>query len=75
MYGAAIIGDSSTEIYQVLQKHNIQIELLKKIIINDKQIPKYFTSLITSQLDCDRLDYLLRDSYFTGVPYGNVDID
>ena len=31
--------------------------------------------LISSQLDCDRLDYLLRDSYFTGVSYGQIDLD
>ena len=31
--------------------------------------------MISSQLDVDRLDYLLRDSYHTGVPYGRVDID
>ena len=32
-------------------------------------------SLISSQLDADRLDYLLRDSYFTGTPYGEIDLD
>lgn len=31
--------------------------------------------LISSQLDVDRLDYLLRDAYFTGTAYGNIDID
>lgn len=31
--------------------------------------------LISSQLDCDRLDYLLRDSYFTGASYGRLDLD
>lgn len=31
--------------------------------------------LVTSQLDCDRLDYLLRDSYFTGASYGQLDLD
>ncbi len=33
------------------------------------------TQLISSSLDMDRLDYLLRDSQATGVPYGNVDIN
>lgn len=32
-------------------------------------------SLISSQLDLDRLDYLERDAYFTGAAYGHVDID
>lgn len=31
--------------------------------------------LVTSQLDCDRLDYLMRDSYFTGASYGKLDLD
>jgi uncharacterized protein len=31
--------------------------------------------LISGQLDCDRLDYLLRDSYFTGASYGTLDLD
>lgn len=30
--------------------------------------------LISSQLDADRLDYLMRDSYFTGANYGKIDI-
>ncbi|GGG87377.1 HD domain-containing protein [Paenibacillus radicis (ex Gao et al. 2016)] len=32
-------------------------------------------SLISSQMDADRMDYLLRDAYFTGVHYGNFDLE
>ena len=31
--------------------------------------------LVVGPLDADKLDYLIRDAYFCGVPYGNVDID
>ncbi|MCP4294832.1 MAG: HD domain-containing protein [Proteobacteria bacterium] len=31
--------------------------------------------LISGEIDVDRMDYLLRDSYFTGVPYGDFDLD
>lgn len=31
--------------------------------------------LVSSQLDCDRLDYLQRDSYLTGAQYGHLDLD
>ena len=31
--------------------------------------------LVSSQLDCDRLDYLIRDSYSTGTRYGQLDLD
>ena len=33
------------------------------------------SQIISSQLDADRLDYLLRDSYYTGTAYGRVDLD
>ena len=32
-------------------------------------------ALVSSQLDCDRLDYLLRDSYSTGARYGQLDLE
>jgi uncharacterized protein len=31
--------------------------------------------LISGEIDSDRMDYLLRDSYFAGVPYGRFDLD
>lgn len=41
-----------------------------------KQYPLPLVSqIVTSQLDCDRLDYLMRDSYFTGASYGRLDLD
>ncbi|GAB4216846.1 MAG: HD domain-containing protein [Synechococcales cyanobacterium] len=33
------------------------------------------TQMVSSQLDCDRLDYLLRDSLHTGAQYGHLDLD
>ncbi|MGF1510485.1 MAG: HD domain-containing protein [Myxococcota bacterium] len=30
---------------------------------------------VSSELDADRMDYLLRDSYYAGVPYGRYDLD
>ena len=32
-------------------------------------------ALVSSQLDCDRMDYLLRDSYSTGTRYGQLDLE
>jgi hypothetical protein len=32
-------------------------------------------ALVSSQLDCDRLDYLLRDSHSTGTSYGHLDLE
>ena len=36
---------------------------------------KPLKTLLSSEIDCDRLDYLLRDSYNTGTKYGLVDLE
>ena len=45
--------------------------LIKGTEIKNKAIK----SLISSQLDCDRMDYLMRDSYSTGTKYGLLDLE
>lgn len=41
-------------------------------IFEGKYPKKYLTQLVSSQLDIDRLDYLKRDSFYTGVAEGNI---
>lgn len=41
-------------------------------IFEGKHPKKFFYQLISSQLDIDRLDYLKRDSFYTGVAEGNI---
>jgi len=36
---------------------------------------KFFHQLVSSQLDIDRLDYLKRDGFFTGVAEGSIAVD
>ncbi|MBI4281040.1 HD domain-containing protein [Candidatus Uhrbacteria bacterium] len=35
---------------------------------------RFLRRLISGELDVDRMDYLLRDAHFTGVPYGKYDL-
>ena len=44
-------------------------------IINNTYPKKFLHQLVSSQLDMDRLDYLKRDSYFTGVSEGVIGTD
>ena len=44
-------------------------------IFNDGYKKKYLHQLVSSQLDMDRLDYLKRDSFFTGVSEGVISTD
>src|SRR5690606_33735254 len=51
-------------------KLNLAIEIFK-----GDYPRKFLTQLVSSQLDMDRLDYLKRDSFFTGVVEGNINPD
>lgn len=54
-------------------KANSQKPLDMAIAIFKNEYPKHFLhQLISSQLDVDRMDYLCRDSFFTGVQEGRV---
>jgi len=44
-------------------------------IFNDRYTKKFLHQLVSSQLDMDRLDYLKRDSFFTGVSEGVISSD
>ena len=53
--------------------HIFDIRLAFAIQIFKGNYPKKFLSqLVSSQLDCDRMDYLKRDSFYTGVVEGNI---
>jgi HD superfamily phosphohydrolase len=53
--------------------HEFKGQLTEAIAIFQRTHPKYFLSqLVSGQLDMDRLDYLSRDSFFTGVTEGVV---
>jgi HD superfamily phosphohydrolase len=51
-----------------------KLDLAIKIFTN-KYKKQFLHQLVASQLDMDRLDYLSRDSFFTGVAEGTVGID
>jgi len=44
-------------------------------IFNNKYPRKFFHQLVSSQLDTDRMDYLNRDSFYTGVSEGVISYD
>ena len=71
-----IHGISHEEIsLMMMDKMNKEMggELTLAIKIFRDEYPKRFLhQLISSQLDMDRLDYLRRDSFFTGVTEGNI---
>lgn len=62
----------------IMKKLNLQLEgkLYQAMEIFDSQYPKKFLhQLVSSQLDVDRMDYLNRDSFYTGVSEGVIGYD
>ena len=53
------------------QRFNGSLTLAIKIF-KGKHTKKFLNQLVSSQLDMDRLDYLKRDSFYTGVAEGNI---
>lgn len=70
-----IIADPATAVHQQLS--SFDSSLPGKIIaaIEHHYRPAFIGDLVSSQLDVDRFDYLLRDSLMTGAKYGNYDLE
>jgi HD superfamily phosphohydrolase len=69
-----IIVTKRSDISSLLAEAGIDPEEIASIIRSQHANPAY-NRLIHSSLDVDRMDYMLRDSLGTGVPYGQIDLD
>ncbi|MBB4823115.1 HD superfamily phosphohydrolase [Sporosarcina luteola] len=68
-----LIGD--TEVNTVLRKVSPDFPQKVADVIGKTYPDKLVVSLISSQIDADRMDYLQRDAYYTGVSYGHFDME
>ena len=65
-----------TSIADILHENGMDPEEMSTLSIGQHENKKpYMNQVIAGQFSADVLDYLPRDSYFTGVEYGKVDID
>ena len=81
------IGETREKIHEQITVDIIQTDPEIKSILNDderdfviklikeKDIRDWRRNVISSELDADKMDYLLRDSYFAGVKYGQYDLE
>ncbi|PIQ42852.1 MAG: hypothetical protein COV52_05785 [Gammaproteobacteria bacterium CG11_big_fil_rev_8_21_14_0_20_46_22] len=51
-----------------------RFSIIKNLIMHKESHHKLLADIVSSQMDADRLDYLLRDSHFCGVKYGHYDL-
>ena len=72
-----IIKELSHEEMSLIYMQDLNIQFNGKLsiaiqIFKDSYSKKFLHQLVSSQLDMDRLDYLKRDSFFSGVTEGNI---
>ncbi len=69
------IIEEDTEITRILEKARKNLSRDVADVIRHKSRNPLLSQMISSQLDADRMDYLLRDAYFTGTTYGEFDLE
>ncbi|GAB7008665.1 HD domain-containing protein [Halorubrum trueperi] len=56
---------------EVLRGHDLDPERIAGLVAGEGT----YGQLVSGELDVDRMDYLVRDAYHTGVPYGTIDTE
>lgn len=69
------ILSEETEVGRLLRRYSAELPERAAAIIRGTFRPMALAQLVSSQLDVDRMDYLLRDSLMTGVKYGVYDLE
>jgi HD superfamily phosphohydrolase len=70
----AVLSDE-TEVGRALREFSPDLPASVADVISGKYRPMALAQLVSSQLDVDRMDYLLRDSLMTGAKYGIFDLE
>ena len=65
----------NTEINTVLRQVSDDFPSKVASIIDYSHPNELLNQIVSGQLDADRMDYLLRDAYFTGTSYGKFDLE
>lgn len=70
-----VMLSETTEIGKLLRSYSAALPAKVAAIIGGTSQPAALAQLVSSQLDVDRMDYLLRDSLMTGAKYGIYDLE
>lgn len=76
-WGAAIVSWPGSEVHQILaaEEATLPAQVARLMTGDYSALPPWAAALFSSQLDVDRMDYLLRDAHFTGSRYGLFELD
>ncbi len=70
-----LILSPETEVNKLLESYQNGFSRDVADVLSKSYPVKFLSSIVTSQLDADRFDYLLRDSFHTGTAYGTFDLN
>jgi HD superfamily phosphohydrolase len=69
-----IIEDPESQVHQTLAAYDAKLPEAVTGLLRGQSRKPLFSDILSSQLDADRLDYLLRDNLMTGSRYGDYDL-
>ncbi len=72
---SSILLDPETEVHRVLHQIDPQVPSLVERLVHGHSPIRHLARAVSGTFDVDRCDYLLRDSYMTGVRYGLLDLE
>ena len=70
-----IIQDDATQINRLLRDVDKELPEQIGVLLREEEPKDIYATIVSSQFDADRLDYIQRDRMATGVGFGNVDCD
>jgi HD superfamily phosphohydrolase len=74
-WSSAIVLDEGTEVHRALRRHSRDLPArVNDLFLGQYRPARLLGDLVSSQLDADRCDYLLRDVMATGVKHGIFDL-
>ncbi|MFH1722895.1 MAG: HD domain-containing protein [Candidatus Altiarchaeota archaeon] len=60
-----------TEVAKILRRHGLNPNLIADLVVGGGRMGK----ILSSEIDVDKMDYLLRDAHYAGVAYGLADLE
>ncbi|MBK8261467.1 MAG: HD domain-containing protein [Nannocystis sp.] len=75
LWTSQILLDPASEVHQVLATIDGSMPTKVERLIHGVSPIRHLARAVSGTFDVDRCDYLLRDSYMTGVRYGALDLD
>ncbi len=65
----------NSEISEILSEYGYDVQRMSRLCVgkNEEESHPFVNQIISGPVDVDKMDFLIRDSHFTGVEYGRVD--